>query len=75
MKNPVKAVQVSPVFEKTIEITSTNSALHWAAARGHLSIIEELISNGADPTILTHYGQKPADITRYKSVRYVTFRF
>merc|ERR1711935_480984 len=45
------------------------TALHWAAKRGHEHVIEELIENGANPTMTTQYGQMPADLTRYKQLR------
>jgi len=45
------------------------TALHWAAARGHEEVINQLINSGADPTITTDYGQKPADLSRIRSLR------
>lgn len=47
-------------------------ALHWAAARGHEAIIEELVRCGANPTITTNNGKTPAELSRFRKVRWVT---
>jgi len=44
-------------------------ALHWAAARGHSAIIEELVRRGANPTITTNTGKTPAELSRFRDVR------
>ncbi|VDP91429.1 unnamed protein product [Echinostoma caproni] len=38
--------------------------LHKAAGQGHIKIIQWLCENGADPNIVNHLGERPADIAR-----------
>ncbi|KAG4098375.1 hypothetical protein H8356DRAFT_1672902 [Neocallimastix lanati (nom. inval.)] len=38
--------------------------LHWAVTRGHTSVVQYLLSNGADPTIKNAKGEIPADLSK-----------
>ena len=50
---------VKDVDEKD-EDTGGQTALHWAARRGHTACCDILLRNGADPSVRTHNGWSPA---------------
>ena len=39
------------------------TALHWAAKRNHLNIVNKLLNHGADKSIKTNKGEMPASLT------------
>ena len=39
------------------------TALHWAAKRNHLNIVNKLLNHGADKSIKTNKGEIPASLT------------
>ena len=39
------------------------TALHWAAKRNHLNIVNKLLNHGADKAIKTNKGEVPASLT------------
>ena len=39
-----------------------NTALHWAAMRGHVEIVNFLLQNGADKTFKNKQGKIPIDL-------------
>ena len=39
------------------------TALHWAAKRNHLNIVNKLLNHGADRSIKTNKGELPAALT------------
>ena len=41
-----------------------NSALHYAAEKGHADIVRELLAKGADPSSCNDDGKLPADLAR-----------
>jgi Ankyrin repeats (3 copies) len=41
---------------------SANTALHLAAAEGHISAIAALLQGGANPTVLNNRKQSPLDV-------------
>lgn len=45
------------------------SPLHWAAKRGHTSIVSFLLASGADKTIKNDKGQVPLDIATNRPIR------
>ncbi|KAI8914443.1 ankyrin repeat-containing domain protein [Gorgonomyces haynaldii] len=40
------------------------TALHWAASRGHKSIVQTLLDCGADPTLEDNQGRTPAQVAK-----------
>jgi len=38
------------------------TALHWAARRGHKTVVEVLLKYGADPQLVDAQGRSPADV-------------
>lgn len=61
-------------LENGAEINSQNNvnawtALHWAAKRGHKTVVELLLKRGADPSILNDKGQLPVDLTESEDVK------
>jgi ankyrin repeat protein len=49
------------------------SALHWAAACGHLDVISFLLENGADPTLKTVCGSTILDFAQGKDQSIINF--
>ncbi|KAH8549553.1 hypothetical protein BGW37DRAFT_429166 [Umbelopsis sp. PMI_123] len=43
--------------------------LHWATHRGHIAVIQALLSNGANPTLLTNKQQTAADLAKTPEVK------
>ena len=48
---------------------SPRSPLHWAAKRGHTSIVSFLLASGADKNIKNDKDQTPLDLTANKTIR------
>eukprot|EP00914_Ancora_sagittata_P016027 GHVO01031994.1.p1 GENE.GHVO01031994.1~~GHVO01031994.1.p1 ORF type:complete len:268 (-),score=33.53 GHVO01031994.1:84-887(-) len=45
------------------------TALHWAAKRGHTSVVEALMSEGAKTTLKDNNGLSPADVAVNENIR------
>ncbi|KAI9593501.1 hypothetical protein BDF19DRAFT_424404 [Syncephalis fuscata] len=45
------------------------TALHWATARGHTSIIELLLAYNADPSVAATDGRLPLDLTKDDAIK------
>lgn len=55
----------TPIIETNIKYKiyyNCRTALHWACKRNHTSIVEILLANGADKTIVTFKGERPMDL-------------
>jgi hypothetical protein len=48
---------------------ANRTPLHWAAHRGHIPIIKALLSNGANPLLLTNKHQTAADLAKTQEIR------
>lgn len=62
------------LVERGVNINSANTmngwtALHWAAKRGHKNIVEFLVREGADTTVLTTKGELSAQLTSDANIR------
>ncbi|ORX85898.1 hypothetical protein BCR32DRAFT_265328 [Anaeromyces robustus] len=42
--------------------------LHWAVTRGHTTIVQYLLANGADPSIKNAKGEIPADLSKSEEI-------
>ena len=45
------------------------TALHWAAKRNHLNIVNKLLNHGADKSIKTNKGEVPASLTQENVIK------
>ncbi|KAI9279965.1 hypothetical protein BC943DRAFT_264882, partial [Umbelopsis sp. AD052] len=43
--------------------------LHWATHRGHVAVIQALLSNGANPALLTNKQQTSADLAKTDEIK------
>ncbi|KAL5017973.1 hypothetical protein ScPMuIL_003695 [Solemya velum] len=56
------------IEEKSVDVNSRNkvngwTALHWAAKRGHVTLVKYLLLKGADPTIASASNELAAQVT------------
>lgn len=56
------------LIERGVSVNTANAMngwtpLHWAAKRGHASIVKYLVQQGADATVLTNKGETAAKLT------------
>lgn len=49
-------------------LTNRRTALHWAAKRNNMRIVEALIANGADLNLYTSKGELPCDLTTNEAI-------
>jgi len=59
---------VKELINKGVNVNSQHdingwTALHWAAKRNHLNIVNKLLNHGADKSIKTNKGEIPASLT------------
>jgi len=59
---------VKELINKGVNVNSQHdingwTALHWAAKRNHLNIVNKLLNHGADKSIKTNKGEVPASLT------------
>ncbi|KFM65555.1 Ankyrin repeat domain-containing protein 40, partial [Stegodyphus mimosarum] len=47
------------------------TALHWAAKRGHSSLVHYLLSRGADPTLTSVYGETAFSLAKKDDIRQI----
>ncbi|GFT23038.1 ankyrin repeat domain-containing protein 40 [Nephila pilipes] len=64
---------VKKLIEAGVDINSQHSingwtSLHWAAKRGHTSIIRLLLSHGADPSLTSKYGESSLDVAKNEEI-------
>lgn len=64
------------LIERGISINAANAMngwtpLHWAAKRGHVSIVKYLVQEGADTTLLTKKGETAAQLSSNSSVKQI----
>ena len=67
---------VKLLIERGISINTANAMngwtpLHWAAKRGHESIVKYLVQEGADTTLLTKKGKTAAQLSSNTSIKQV----
>lgn len=65
---------VRSLIEAGADINSQHSlngwtALHWAAKRGHSTIVKYLLSNGADPSLKSLYGESAFAVAKNEDIR------
>jgi len=64
------------LIERGISINAANAmngwtSLHWAAKRGHASIVKYLVQEGADTTLLTKKGESAAQLSSNTSIKQI----
>ena len=64
------------LIERGISINAANAMngwtpLHWAAKRGHASIVNYLVQEGADTTLLTKKGETAAQLSSSTSIKQI----
>ena len=64
------------LIERGISINAANAMngwtpLHWAAKRGHASIVKYLVHEGADTTLLTKKGESAAQLSSNTSIKQI----
>lgn len=64
------------LIERGISINAANAMngwtpLHWAAKRGHSSIVKYLVQEGADTTLLTKKGETAAQLSSSTSIKQI----
>lgn len=51
------------------------TALHWAAANGHLNVVELLLSYNADVNAVSDTGKRPLDMAKTDGIRRILIRY
>jgi len=65
----VSLVQQSGVSVNAQHTINAWTPLHWAAKRGHTSIVSFLLASGADKDMYNDKGQTPIELTTNKAIR------
>ncbi|GIX85709.1 ankyrin repeat domain-containing protein 40 [Caerostris extrusa] len=64
---------IRKLLEAGIDVNSQHSingwtGLHWAAKRGHSSIVRLLLSHGADPSLISVYGESTFAVAKNEEI-------
>lgn len=67
---------VRALVDSGTEVNAPNAmngwtALHWASKRGHTSIVQYLLLNGANPEALSLYGESPIKVAKNEQVHQI----
>lgn len=64
---------IRKLIESGVDVNSQHSingwtGLHWAAKRGHASIVRMLLSHGADPSLTSAYGESSLAVAKNEDI-------